>query len=160
LDIPEDIRAIAAGLAHAVRLEGARVDEQPNVWGSARDAQPASAYLPTPPCDANAPWFRVEASWPGGGWRHTARFNDNHAAYSWAIARTIHRSEVNVLVEQFDAESCALLSAQADEAAAADLQLDDEKNSGAWDRQREERAYRAVFDDNLRHAQELFPGLR
>jgi hypothetical protein len=160
LDIPEDIRAIAAGLADAVRLEGARVDEQPNVWGSARDVQPASAYLPTPPCDADAPWFRVEASWPGGGWRHTARFNDNHAAYSWAISRTIHRSEVNVIVEQFDAESCAVLSARADEAAAADLQLDDEKNSGAWDRQREERAYRAVFDENLRHAQELFPGVR
>src|SRR4051812_41538976 len=81
LEIPEDIRAAAAGLARAVRLEGAHVDEQPNVWGNARDAQPASAYLPTPPCAADAPWFRVEASWPGGGWRFTLRFNDKHAAY-------------------------------------------------------------------------------
>jgi hypothetical protein len=101
---------------------------------------PLSAYAPTPPCAADAPWFRVSAEFEGAGWSYTLQFDSSEAARAWATARTAHHRRVVIDVEQRSFAECAELSAAEVDALAADLRYDQLKNAGELDRRDLSRA--------------------
>jgi hypothetical protein len=114
--------------------------QQSAVYGTARLPHPPSYYASTPLADQGAPWFRVSADWPGGGFAFTLQFDDEARARAWTDARAAHHPGAVVEVQQRAEKECAELSAAEVDAMASDLHNHQLKTSGELQRRRDDDA--------------------